>query len=303
MKAMPTLDIWTSVVSVSDQHPNFRKLAEDPNCGPERAVLTTWTEGFRDRDGKIVVEFQRAFNSAFWEFYLNAVLRDLSFALDFTYTAPDFHLSKRKSVIIAEAAIASNAEGFRPEWDRDVLQDLPQLDQYAIVRTASLRLSNAIAGKARKYEESYAHMKHVQGLPFLLCLAPFDQPYFFFQRDHAIRRVLYGVDQPLWIAGRTPGERLVLGQSRTPHETKATGNEVPFGIFLDPAYADISAVLFSTTATMCKLRAMASGQHPVVFSASRYNALGTEPLLIAQSSPDYVDPLAHGLHNFFNTPS
>src|SRR5260221_13037833 len=51
---------------------------------------------------------------------------------------------------------------------------------------------------------------------------------------------------------------------------------------------------------MCKLRAMASGQHPVVFSASRYNALGTEPLRIAQSRPDYVESLADGLNIFFN---
>ena len=43
--------------------------------GSERAVLENWAQGFEDRDGKFVQEFQLTYESSFWELYLYAALR------------------------------------------------------------------------------------------------------------------------------------------------------------------------------------------------------------------------------------
>jgi len=55
-----------------------------------RAVLTQWAEGFDDRDGKFVREFQTTYNSSFWELYLFAVLKHLGIEVDLSFKAPDF---------------------------------------------------------------------------------------------------------------------------------------------------------------------------------------------------------------------
>ena len=63
------MDLFTPVVPPERQHPNFRALvAKGLEC--ERDVLRTWADGFMDRDGKFVTEFQTTFNWSFWELYL-----------------------------------------------------------------------------------------------------------------------------------------------------------------------------------------------------------------------------------------
>jgi len=297
---MTSLDLWTPIVGLEQQHLYFRKLAESPSTAPERAVISSWSDGFVDRDNKFVVEFQTTFNSAFWELYLHACFKDLGFAIDLSHPAPDFLLSKEHLALSAEATTASHADGYRPEWDRDLLHDPPNIDRYEVVRSASIRIANAIAAKTKAYREKYSALPHVKGKPFLLCLAPFDQPYFFVQNDLAIRRVLYALDQPLWIEGKTPEDRVVLGQSRTIVATKDSEAQVPFGLFSEPTTPEISAVLFSTTATFSKVRALTKTGDKAFFMALRYNDHGTEATRIAAWRPEYQETLADGLHLYLN---
>src|SRR5208283_4661801 len=78
-----SMDLFTPVVPLSRQHPNFQAIVARAG-EPEREVIRAWSDGFSDRDGKFVQEFQTTFNSSFWELYLNAALRSLGFAIDFT---------------------------------------------------------------------------------------------------------------------------------------------------------------------------------------------------------------------------
>jgi hypothetical protein len=76
-----------------------------PNAAGVREVVSGWADGFADRDGKFVEEFQMTYNSSFWELYLFAVLKHLGIKVDFSYEAPDFVAAAHPFAI--EAAIAS----------------------------------------------------------------------------------------------------------------------------------------------------------------------------------------------------
>lgn len=84
------LDIWTPIVKEEDLHPNFKTLTSQPHHAETLKTIQSWTEGFVDRDNKIIQEFQKTFNSSFWEFYLNATFKKLGFEIDYSHNRPDF---------------------------------------------------------------------------------------------------------------------------------------------------------------------------------------------------------------------
>jgi hypothetical protein len=268
--------------------------------GAERQVILEWSNGFLDRDGKFVVEFQTTFNSSFWELYLNAALRSLGFALDFTHTAPDFSAARDGMNVAAEATIASNADGFAPEWEGEPGEDLSPERLRAMVEYSSLRLANALDGKLKKYRSAYSSLQHVQGKPFVICLAPFEQPFSYAIADRPLRRVLYGLDMPVYVDDEERGQRVIVGEALTEHAWKESGAAVPFGLFSDNRAREVSAVIFSSVATFGKVHALASPRCPAIFFAVRYNQAGTQPHLVQASHVSYAETLLDGLHLFLN---
>jgi hypothetical protein len=83
------MDLFTPAVDEDKLHKNFARTIGRTGGGV-REVLKSWADGFTDRDGKFVREFQTTYNSSFWELYLYAVLKDLGIKVDFTYASPDF---------------------------------------------------------------------------------------------------------------------------------------------------------------------------------------------------------------------
>jgi hypothetical protein len=299
---VPRMDLFEDVVASASQHPNYRAIAKGDLFARERDVIQGWAEGFPDRDGKFVTEFQTTFNSAFWELYLHAAFRELGFALNFDYAAPDFLVDTGKQVLNAEAVIAAHPEGYTPEWERNLenigSEGLP-LDEILYVST--IRLSNAMANKYAKYQSSYTEMPHVQNRPFIICLAPFEQPFFFVQNEQAIRRVLYGFDQMLYFDDERRKRRVILGTEFMERIQKPKGADVKLGLFRDELMKEVSAVIFSSTATMGKVRALSKpGPSRKLFLALRYNEYGLHPMHIAEPQPPYRETLLDGLQVWLN---
>lgn len=292
------MDLFKAIVPPADQHHNFRTILNAPHYAPERDIIQGWADGFVDRDNKFVHEFQTSFNSCFWELYLHACFRKLGASIDWGHTAPDFLLRLNHQDLAAEATIASHAGGYLAEWELTSVKTF-DIDQHELVRAAPLRISNAFSAKLRAYKERYATMDHVQGRPFVLCIGAYDQPFFYLQKDLAIRRVLYGIEQPIWIPGDN-GDRIVVGESRRPSEQKDNGTQVGFELFSKPGCEEISAVIFSSTATFGKVHALAKSEFPIEFMAVRYNDHGTEPLNIVADRSNYIESLLDGLHVYLN---
>jgi hypothetical protein len=183
------LDLFRPVAPPERWHPNFRRTVEETDGGI-RAVLSDWADGFVDRDGKFVREFQETFNSSFWELYLHAVLKSLAFRVYFSHAAPDFVCPDVKLAV--EATIASHARDSTAEWEK-TLPDLVRSDLDSRYLKSMARLSNAIDGKVRKVRDSYAKLPHMQGLSYVIAIANFGTPDFHMLGDVAMQRLLYDV--------------------------------------------------------------------------------------------------------------
>lgn len=252
------MDLFTPVVEESCLHPNFRRVLAFARRG-ERRVVQEWAEDFPDRDGKMVKEFQTTFNSSFWEVYLHALLRGYGFTFDWSRSRPDFIISKGQRSIVVEAATANASTGAVPEWEKPdlVTEQVRNKEFNSLNTTAMIRLSNAIDKKIKKYRESYAKLDHVAGNPYVIAVAPFEQPDFQFQYDRPMRALLYDdyVDEETYF--KNPGAfpegppSTKLGYIKKPN-----GAEVELGLFNDLGAAEVSAIIFSCAATWGKAVAM-----------------------------------------------
>jgi hypothetical protein len=300
---MKQIDLFTPIVTEAEQHPNYRRVIEHAMAA-ERAQLAKWVEGFPDRDNKFVKEFQTTFNSSFWEVYLHALFKRYGFACNWSSPSPDFHLVTPYGELIVEATTANAADGKTPEWQKEtpISQRVQQLDFAELNREAIVRLSNAIIGKVRAYEKKYSKLDHVKRKPFVIAVAPFEQPDFQYQYDRPIRALLYDyyVDEATYLKNPDlypdgpPGINLGFVK-------KDNGSDVPLGIFLDDQYREVSAIIFSCTATWGKVDAMAKDSPDFCVIHSTWGGKPNgKPYVTAKKRVDHVETIEDGLQVFHN---
>lgn len=297
------MDLFTPIVHEDQQHHNFRLITQPGFSSPELEVIRDWSYGFGDRDGKFVKEFQTTFNSSFWELYLFACFKELNCKVNFSKNTPDFWVNSPYGEFIAEATIANHPKGFRPEWDKDLDELVGKTSMEDIVRLSTIRLSNAISSKHKKYNSTYSELPHVQDKPFVICVAPFEQQFCSLQDSQAIVRLLYAYESDLIIQENKKNEAIIICESRCFRVQKNPGVNLELGLFTDARMSEISAVIFTTTATFSKVRALAKeGDHPKIFWGYRMVNLedfsGLERFFTLK--PDYQETILDGLHILVN---
>lgn len=108
------MDLFKPVIDKSDFHPHFKSVLIEGRKA-EREELMKWAEGFIDRDGKFINEFQKTFNSSFWEIYLHALCKEYQLEIDWSYRTPDFIVNSSYGQFIIEATTANAASGKQNE--------------------------------------------------------------------------------------------------------------------------------------------------------------------------------------------
>jgi hypothetical protein len=297
------MDLFTPITPLEKQHKYFIYMTESGTCQPEIEILKNWADGFIDRNGKFVKEFQTNFNSNFWELYLFACFKELGCQVNTSYETPDFLVSSQYGDFIAEAAIASHPEGFRPEWEKEDFSDLEKTSKKEILRLSAIRLEHSINKKFKKYRNHYSELSHVKNKPFVICATPFDQPFFFTQDSLAIAKVLYGYEGVISDTD-SDGNLRIIGDSYNYQVQKNPGFDVHLGLFTNPKMKQVSAVIFNNRATFCKLRALAGDNDKcqIIFSGSRKidseNEIRISPFF--EQRPNYKETLLDGLHILLN---
>ena len=289
------LDLFNPQVDREKWHPNFLRIAEGASQ-EERDLLNDWARGFVDRDGKFVKEFQTTFNSSFWEIYLHALFRETGCSRDQSHHRPDFVVTGGPfGDFTAEAVVASNPQQGAPEWTRDPTAPPPPRE--TILDLACLRLAQAVLAKQSKWQDGYASLEWCQRRPFVVCVAPFDQPWASLQGTEAIDRVLFKGPRPFF--SEHDGKAYVVGHTVTDRVFKNSGAEVDLGLFTDERCRAISAVLFSSLATWSKVRAMsAPGDRRLLFFGSRLTPDGLANFVAREGK--YDEQLVDGAHLFVN---
>lgn len=290
------MDLFRPIVDPSRQHPIFRMLLRDEYAA-ERAVLSSWAVGFRDRDGKFVHEFQLSFEPCFWELYLNAVLSSLDLQPDMSFAAPDFVITGPTPLCI-EAAIAAPPQGGKPPIGYSA-SDIPT-DFSDFNVAATLRLCNTLDSKVRRYREYYSSLQHVINKSFVIAIGAFDRPLAHFAASRPLLAALYGHYFDEQATSHDATEVVNYGVYTA---TKSSGVDIPIGLFCDDTYAEVSAVIYSALATWGKVRALAENPSaPVIFTTLHPKSDSLIPEIRTTRKSEYSEHLLDGayvVHNPF----
>lgn len=288
------MDLFTSQVPESRQHPIYRMLLQD-RYAAERRLLEEWASGFVDRDGKFVQEFQTTFESGLWELYLNACLCAWGMQVDTTHSSPDFVISNPKQFCM-EAGIAKPPHGGKaPMGFR--LEDIPEtFGEFNVEST--LRITNTFTSKVTRYREYYQNLAHVVDKPFVIAIAAFDRPFAHFAASRPALAAFYGI---YYDEDATPPDATRVTSYPVHGAVKATGSEVTVALFCDSSYSEVSAVVYSALATWGKVRALAD--NPVantVYTTFRPSRSSLIPEISTARKADYTEDLLDGMYIFHN---
>lgn len=155
---------------------------------PQLGSGTCWPDGFKDRDGKFVREFQTTYNSSFWELYLFAVLKELGIGVDFSFDAPDFVCPDHAMAI--EAVIASHAQHDAPEWKKTI-EGIVDKDTGAAYAQSIIRIANALTNKSEAFLKRYATLPKMQGRSYVVAVSNYGTQDFNMIGDVLMQWLLY----------------------------------------------------------------------------------------------------------------
>ncbi len=293
------MELFNPLFSPDKLHKNFIQIQRDLQ-NMDRAELQRWCDGFPDRDNKLVKEFQTTFNSSFWEIYLYALFREIELKIDWSFPSPDFVVEFNDQKVVIEATTASAANGKTPEWEKDFFEEMPTRFKAMNIESI-IRLSNAICSKYRKYKDIYSKLEHVKSRPFVIAVAPFEQPYFNIQYDTPIKALLYDyyVDEDSYNDAPHLYPDGPLGVSLG-HVEKDNGAEIELGFFEDSRYSEISAILLSTTATWGKVEAMSGNTNLKRFINSVWWSKKGNPVRRTSVIQEHNEKVRDGVQVFHN---
>jgi len=255
------LDLFNKIADIPEDklHPKFKILRDSISMDGERKILLDWTDGFIDRDNKIVSEFQTTFHSSFWEFYLYRFFIDSSFQIDFNHNRPDFMITSPVEINV-EAVVSNIKQDGRPESTRnfddifEIVENPFIKENYTeLLNDSIVRNSNAILYKSNKYIASYSKCHWInQNTPFIIALSSYDNVNYGREYYYPLLALLYG----LYFNSNTR-KLEVISEVTKP----GTSSPIPVGLFTDSQMEHISAILFSCTVTFGKLTSLSISQN------------------------------------------
>lgn len=222
------------------------------------------------------------FDARLWELYLLAAFREQGVSVNQDQPSPDFLIEREGHQCYVEAVTANPVErtsGF-PKPARAPADKAERLLGSPAVRFAKTLRS--------KIQREYEQFPHVKGKPFALAIADYHAPGSMTWSREALPSYLYGV-HPQVVDG--PQGPHAIGRSVTVLRGK---DQIPAGLFRDPAMAHLSAVLFSNAATISKFNRMGflAGWRPPGLSMVRDGHLFDRTPGALQSIPFELDILS-----------
>ncbi len=290
------VNLFKIVTDAEKLHPHFKNLMQNSK-EPIRNVLTSWAEGFIDRDkNKFSREFQETFNSSFWELYLFQCFKELEMEIDFSTASPDFTLYSTYNSFNVEAVITNNDRNSNPEWTKEAFSARKEKTHDEFIEYTSIRILNSIREKHKKYNEKYSNWQHVKNRPFIIAIAPFDQSLSSHQNNVAMTNVLFGqiIHHNLFEKDKKPEINII----KNTYILKNGENPIEVGIFTNDSFKEISAVIFSTMATMSKAIVQTTMKCQV--RTSKFFDDVYVPVIEFHDNENYIESHLEGLQIFHN---
>lgn len=272
------MELFKLAVKEDRLHPLFKRVVSSGVYKPAIDVINSWSTGMLGRkkeSKKFIQEFQLSFNSSLWEIYLNKAFTDFGFSIDYSKESPDFNLHHSSGrVVNVEAVTSNNKDNLKPEYylNESFSSAATQsndgfLDESTIKLAGKLKDKRDLFTGINNKKHPYHTLDHVKGNPFVIAVAPFDNHLSFSQNNMAINRVLYGINPP---APMGNGQKIS-------HILNRNDQRVELGIFTNPNYKEVSAVIFSTTGMFGKAVVQAGLNNLV--RATRYRQIDVDEFM------------------------
>lgn len=239
--------IYEKVAADDKLHPFFVKLIDEPVFSPAKEIIQEIIYAYEDPDGNYIEQFQTSgFNSRLWELYLFAYLHEEDFMIERSFPFPDYMCRKFKKDVFIEAVTVnpSGNKGLIEEEPETVEEILQKLKDYMPIKFGSTLFS--------KLSKKYWQHEHVKGHPLIFAIQDFHQDRSMLWSSMALPTYLYGV-QHHWHYDDS-GNLIITPEYVEKHEYGT--KQIPSGFFFQPDAENVSAVLFSNSATISKFNRM-----------------------------------------------
>lgn len=248
----PSADIFQIIVNNGKVHPYFLRLRDDAHYYAAKQVIIEIMKFFKDIDGNFVEQFQslNGFDARLWEIYLFCLLNEENFDIIREHDSPDFIISKYGTEIALEAVIVDRKEDNPPKYFTQLKEKLPEEIEKEISNDMPLRFGSPLFSKLKK---KYWELPHVKNKPIILAVADFHDDQSMTWSYNALIDYLYGLK---FSALYDDKENLRIISKKILPYTKKSGAKIEAGYFFQPDVENISAVLFSSTATLSKFTRM-----------------------------------------------
>jgi len=185
------------------------------------------------------------FASRLFELYLLACFREQGLQVRQDHVSPDFQIEKDGATCWVEA-VTANSETPRAggigEWVRAPTDRIERL-----TGAPAERFAKTLRGKLQR---EYHDLPHVKGHPFAIAIADFHSSGSMVWSREALPTYLYGVRADVESKG---AKRRAVGTAIS----NLTGRHaIPAGLFRDPNFSQLSAVIFSNGGTLAKFNRM-----------------------------------------------
>ena len=242
------VDLFTVVVDKSKLHPYFNTLNEKSQYYPAKKIITEMSKHFIDIDGNFVEQFQslNGFDSRLWELYLFFFLTEQKFKIIRKDERPDFILSKSGTEIAIEAVIVDRKKSNPPTYNKSFIEKSKEKIKEENSNDMPLRYGSPLYSKLTK---KYWELPNVSGKPLIIAIADFHDDLSMTWSFNAILDYLYGLNFSFI---HDKDGNLKISSHEIGTYKKPNGSEINAGFFFQDDVENISAVIFSSTATISK---------------------------------------------------
>lgn len=298
------VDFFTPISPEERLHNDFSALVQEKSYEPARNIIEPMMRWYDDVDGNFVEQFQTsAFDARMWELYLFATLIELGFRVDRSNPAPDFVVESLRGRIAIEAATVNPTQDKVGDPIPPPPTNTPEEKRAFLREYMPIKFGSALYSKLVK---EYWARPHVRGIPFAIAVEDFSAPGSLVFTRSALQVYLYGYDHDWEYNDRG---KLVITPRRVTHH-RWEEKEIPSGYFFLPGAENISAVIFSNSATIAKFNRMGmlAGFSTDEITMVRRgfaldhdpNAAEPKPFAIKVDDPAYSESWVEGLDVFHN---
>lgn len=290
-------------------HFKFNDLNNQFGYAGAKEVISSWGKHFYDRDKKAKKEFQTTFHSTFWELYLHAAMQEMDFKVSEKYNRPDFIVETPAEMYI-EAVVSEIKKDGTPEKLRSIedveanLRPIQTKREFSdLIDEAISRHSNSIKSKLEKYTgftrkdktpvKGYIDCDWVSpNAPYIIALSSHDQIAYGREFIYSMFALLYGHYYD-------PEKKTYT--IRQTIKKPGTDSDLNLGIFLNPSFKEVSAILFCNTLTLGKLSSLHKSENISSDTVLNIRYLQDEPhFRVHEVTPENPEKMLDGLYIFHN---